>query len=147
MIGIRRRKQYIVDRSLQLRFSRFTILLTFLTSILTAVAIFYTTVILLGGKLADVYPQGRLESIFRSVYATFFITMLVILPVIFYLSIIFSHRLAGPLPKIYQALKTIGDGNFDIRLTLRKKDHLRSLADAINEMAVKLQQREKNISK
>ena len=133
-----RRKKYFVDRGLQLRFARFVILFVFISSILTAILVFYTTFTILGGRLAEVYPQGRLVSIFRSVYLAFFVNLVVILPVIFYGSIVFSHRIAGPLPKIYQALQQIGQGQFDVNLTLRKHDEFKELADAINKMAAAL---------
>ena len=137
-----RRKKYFVDQGLQLRFARFVIGFVFLSSILTGATIFFTTFIMLGEKLAAVYPQGRLIEIFRSVYIAFFIDMIVVLPVIFAGSVVFSHRIAGPLPKIYQTLKQIGAGNFDQDLALRKQDELRDLAEAINQMANKLKERE-----
>lgn len=137
-----RRKKYFIDQGLQLRFARFVILFVFLASILTGVTIFFTTFMMLGERLAAVYPQGRLVEIFKSVYISFFIDMLVILPIIFAGSIIFSHRIAGPLPKIYQTLLEIGNGNFDQHLVLRKQDELTELVDAINQMAVKLRDRE-----
>ncbi len=138
-----RRKKYFVDRGLQLRFARFVILFVFVSSILTGLIVFYTTFMILGGRLAEVYPQGRLVSIFQSVYLAFFANLIVILPIIFYGSIVFSHRIAGPLPKIYQTLRQIGKGNFDVNLTLRKHDELKELADAINGMVADLKAREK----
>ena len=137
-----RRKKYIVDRGFQLRFARFVILFVFISSILTAVTVFYTTFTILGGRLAEVYPQGRLVSIFQSVYLAFFVNLGLILLVVFYGSIVFSHRIAGPLPKIYQALQQIGQGQFDVNLTLRKGDELKELADAINKMAADLKAKE-----
>lgn len=137
-----RRKQYLVERGLQLRFTRFVVGFVFIACLVTGLTIFYTTFMMLGERLADVYPQGRLVTIFRSVHIVFFINMLVVLPFIFYGSIVFSHRIAGPLPKIYQAIRNIGQGDFDIKLTLRKHDELRELVDAINETAKKLKDRE-----
>ncbi|MBI4431989.1 MAG: HAMP domain-containing protein [Candidatus Omnitrophica bacterium] len=137
-----RRKKYFVERGLQLRFARFVILYVFAASILTGLTIFYTTFMMLGERLADVYPQGRVIQIFRSVHLALLVDMLIILPLIFYGSIMFSHRIAGPLPKIYQALKMIGQGNFDIRLVLRKGDELKELADGINDMAARLKERD-----
>ena len=139
-----RRKKYLVERGIQLRFARFVIAFVFFSSILTGLTIFFTTFMMLGEKLMAVYPQGRLIEIFRSVYIAFFIDMLVIAPVIFIGSIIFSHRIAGPLPKIYQALKHIGHGNFEQHLVLRKHDELKELAATINEMASNLKNREMN---
>ena len=138
-----RRTQIIVEKGLQFRFARFVILFVFVSSIITGVTIFYTTFMMLGERLADVYPQGRLVSIFRNVHLLSLADMLVILPLIFYGSIVFSHRVAGPLPKIYNALREIGQGNFDIHLTLRKHDELVELVDNINEMAKNLKSRQK----
>lgn len=137
-----RRKKYFVNRGLQLRFARFVIIFVFASSLITGVVIFGTTFMLLSEKLANVYPQGRLIEIFRSSYAAFFISMLLIMPFIFYGAIVFSHRIAGPLPKIYEALRQVGQGNFNINLILRKRDELRELANEINEMAKSLRERE-----
>ena len=142
MASIVRRKKYLVDQGIQLRFARFVIAFVFLASIATGLTIFFTTFTLLGEKLAAVYPQARLMEIFRSVYAAFFIGMLVLAPIIFVGSIIFSHRIAGPLPKIYQVLRDIGGGNFDQHLVLRKHDELKELAATINEMMDNLKKRE-----
>ncbi len=137
-----RRKQYFVERGLQLRFARFVILFVLVSVLITGLLIFYTTFMLLGEKLADVYPQGRLVAIFRAVHLAILVDMLILLPIIFWMSIIFSHRIAGPLPKIYRTLKEIGQGNFDIKLVLRKGDELKDLADGINDMAANLKTRQ-----
>ena len=137
-----RRSQYLVDRGLQIRFTKFVLLFVFVASILTGLAIFYTTFTMLGQRLADVYPQGRLVAIFRSAHIAFFVCMVLILPVIAYVTILFSHRIAGPLPKIYEALRGVGRGQFDVNLTLRKNDELRELVAVINEMAKNLKERE-----
>lgn len=137
-----RRTQYIVERGLQLRFARMTILFVFAATVVTGLTIFYTTFLMLGERLADVYPQGRLVEIFKSVHIAFFINLAVIIPFIFMGSIYFSHRIAGPLPKIYRTLREIGFGQFEVRLVLRKHDELKELAEVINEMAKNLKERE-----
>jgi len=139
---IPRRRKYFVDRGLQLRFARFVIVFVSLSSLMTGAIIFATTFLLMGEKLARVYPQGRLVPIFQSVYIWAFCGFLAVLPVIFWGSIKFSHRIAGPLPKIYRALNNIGQGNFDVKLILRKRDELRELADVINAMAKNLRERD-----
>ena len=136
------RKQYFVQKAMQLRFARFVILFVFVSSILTGGVIFLVTFLLMGEKLASVYPQERLAPIFQSVYLWAFVSLAGVIPIIFYGSIVFSHRIAGPLPKIHRVLKEIGQGNFDQSLILRKHDELKELADAINEMAVNLKKAE-----
>ena len=137
-----KRTKVFVERGLQLRFARFVIAYVFASSILTAVVIFFTTFMLMGERLASVYPQGRLVPIFQSVYVWAIVSLLAVMPFIFWGSIIFSHRIAGPLPKIYQTLRQIGRGDFNVRLSLRKGDELVDLATEINDMAGQLRQRE-----
>ena len=137
-----RRKQYFIQRGMQLRFARFVILFVFVSSVLTGGVIFLTTFLLMGEKLASVYPQGRLVPIFQSVYLWSFLSLVGVVPIIFYGSIVFSHRIAGPLPKIYRILREIGQGNFEQKIVLRKHDELKELADAINDMAQGLKERE-----
>jgi len=137
-----RRKQYFVERGLQLRFARFVILFVLASSIFTGLLVFYTTYFMLGERLANVYPQGRLVEIFKNVHLALLVNMFIVLPFIFWGSILFSHRIAGPLPKIYRTLKEIGQGKFDVKLVLRKHDELRELADNINAMALSLKERD-----
>src|SRR5437868_1359387 len=137
-----RRKQYFVERGLQLRFARAALFFVMTCCILTAFVVFYTTFVALSDKLVGIYPQARLSGILRSAYTNVLLGLLVVAPVVFYAAIVFSHRVAGPLPKITQALRDIGTGKFDTRLTLRKKDELKELAEAINAMAAQLKERE-----
>jgi nitrogen fixation/metabolism regulation signal transduction histidine kinase len=43
-------------------------------------------------------------------------------------------RIAGPLPKIYAALRKVGEGDLNQKVILRKGDELRDLAQAVNDM-------------
>jgi HAMP domain-containing protein len=137
-----RRKRVVVERGMQLRFARFVILYMLGCCVVTACIVFYATFSILGEKLAGIYPQNRLPEIFTQAYVAFFVSLLVAMPPLFYGALAFSHRIAGPLPKIYRALDEIGEGKFDGKLTLRKNDELKELAEHINRMAEKLQQRE-----
>ena len=136
------RRQVFVDRGLQLRFARFVLFIAAGGALVTGFAVFYTTYFILGEKLSRVYPQNQLVSVFRTVHLALLFSIAAVMPFIFYASLVFSHRVAGPLPKIYRALRAIGDGQLDQKLVLRKHDELRELADVINEMAVKLKQRQ-----
>ena len=142
MATVNRRKLFSGLPSLQFRFARVVVVFVFISCLVTGLTVFYTTVMILGNWFTVVYPQERLVSVFQSVYAAFFVNLLIILPIIFYGALVFSSRIAGPLPKIYQALKEIGHGDFDVHLLLRKGDELQELVDRINEMASRLKERE-----
>lgn len=129
-----KRTQIIVAKDFQYRFARFVMLFVFGTALVTATTVFFTTFSMLGDKLAQVYPQGRLLVIFRNVYAAFGINLVILAPLVFYMSILFSHRIVGPLPKIYEALRRVGQGDLNQKVVLRKNDELRDLAQAVNDM-------------
>ena len=142
MPSVRPRKKYLVEKGFQLRFARFVILFVVLAVVATAGTVFFITFSMLGEKLSLVYPQARLSEIFRSVHLAILIDLLVILPVIYAVSIMFSHRIAGPLPKIYQAIRQIGQGDYKVNIVLRKNDELQELAEVINEAAKNLNEKE-----
>ena len=75
-----RRTQFITDRKMQMRFARFVIAFVFISAIVTGAAIFFTTFLLMGEKLANVYPQGRLEAIFRSVFFWALVSLAAVMP-------------------------------------------------------------------
>lgn len=137
-MGKYKRTQFVVEKAIQFRFARFVMLFVGLTAFLTSSIVFFTTLALLGDKLAAVYPQGRLAPIVRSAYIVFFANLAVAAPIIFAVSIRFSHRIVGPLPKIYNYLKNIGEGKYTGKLIIRQKDELKDLAASINQMAESL---------
>ena len=137
-----RRQKYFIERGFQLRFARFVLVFMLVCCGITGFTVFYVTFTVLSEKLVGIYPQNRLIDVFRSAYVSLVLGLLFAAPIIFYSALVFSHRLAGPLPKIYQAVRDIGGGNFDVKLVLRKKDELKELAELINAMAAQLKQRE-----
>ena len=139
---VSKRRQYFVERGLQLRFARFVLLFMLGCCVVTGLVVFYSTFTVLSEKLMGIYPQARLVEIFRRAYGAFFLAVLFLIPVIFFAAVVFSHRLAGPRPKIYQTLRDIGTGQYDVQLTLRENDELKELADIINAMAAQLKEKE-----
>jgi len=135
------RKQILVQKKIQYRFARFVMLFMFLTALVTSSVIFFTTLILMGDKLAAVYPQGRLEPIVRSVYVAFFVNLLIATPIIWFECIKFSFKIVGPLPKMYQHLKDVGSGVYPGKLYIRATDELQELASEINAMTDQLKAR------
>jgi methyl-accepting chemotaxis protein len=52
-----------------------------------------------------------------------------------------SHRIAGPLFKLEQLLRLIGQGDLTVECHFRKNDELAGLGDALNEMNAALRDR------
>jgi len=129
-----KRKQLIVARKFQLRYAGMILLLMFITAGFCAYAIYYTTMILFGEKLASVYPQGQLISIVNTVNFRILVSMLLISPFIGFLGIYLSHKIAGPIYRIERFLNGIAAGDLSLRITLRRGDEMVSLADAVNRL-------------
>lgn len=49
-------------------------------------------------------------------------------------TVLFTHRIAGPLYRLRNVLKTIGEGNLAVRASIRKRDYLQEEVECINEM-------------
>jgi len=133
-----KRKQYIIKRGLQFRFVGIVFALALLASAVTGYTVFATGWTLLGEKLTNVYPQGRLVAIFRTTNMALARNLFFASPFIFLLGFLFSHRIAGPVYRIEKTIYEIARGNLRLRIRLRKGDELRDLADIINDMTQNL---------
>jgi signal transduction histidine kinase len=91
--------------------------------------------LLLGDKLANVYPQGRLISIVNTVNIRILLSLVLITPLVVVIGIYASHKIAGPIYRIEKYLSAMAGGDLSIPLTLRKNDELVSLANGINNVA------------
>jgi len=128
------RKRYIIKKGLQFRYIGLIFALVILASIVTGYTVFATGWTLLGERLANVYPQGRLVYVFKTTNMALIKNLLLISPLVFTLGLLFSHKIAGPLYRIEKTIYEIAKGNLGLKISLRKGDELWDLADTINSM-------------
>jgi len=133
-----KRTQYLVQKKFQLKYVGLILALTFLTAALCSYVVYYTTMINLGEKLANVYPQGRLVSIVKMVNFRIILSVLLVSPLIAVIGILLSHKIAGPIFRMEEFLKNMAAGDLTSRLVLRKGDELMSVADGINSLSESL---------
>ena len=129
-----RRTQYLVAKKFQLTYVGQILALMFLTAILCSYVIYYTMMILMGEKLAAIYPQGRLVSIVSIINFRIFISVILVAPLVVLIGILLSHRIAGPIYRMGSFLNSMAAGNLSSRLVLRKGDELVPLANGINQV-------------
>ncbi len=127
-----KRTKYLVSTRLQLRYVGIILLLMFVTAAICSYIVYYTVMILMGEKLANVYPQGRLMAIINTVNIRMLMSLLFITPVVTVIGIYLSHKIAGPIYRIEKFLGDMSAGNLTSRIVLRKGDELRTIADKIN---------------
>lgn len=140
-----RRRRYIVSKKFQLRYVKLILLVVFLTAFVTGFSIYYNSWVLLGEKLATVYPQGRLVALFNTVNIRLAFNLLIVIILCTAIGILTSHKIAGPLYRIKLFLGRMIEGDYSGRLRLRKNDELHDLAEIINRLAEKLEKEKKTV--
>lgn len=129
-----KRTRYLVAKEFQLKYVGMIFLLVFLTGALCSYVVYYTSMLLMGDRLANVYPQGQLVSIVNTVNIRILLSLILVSPLVAVIGISVSHRIAGPLFRMERFLNEMASGDFSSRLTLRKNDELIVLANCINRV-------------
>ncbi|MFH1189477.1 MAG: methyl-accepting chemotaxis protein [Candidatus Omnitrophota bacterium] len=127
-----KRTKYLVSTKLQLKYVGIILLLMLVTALICSYIIYYTVMVLMGEKLSNVYPQGRLMAIINTVNLKILLSLLLITPIVAVIGIYLSHKIAGPICRIEKFLGDMATGNLASRIVLRKGDELMSVADKIN---------------
>lgn len=135
---VSKRKRFLIKKGFQFRYIGIVFALALLASIVTGYTVFATGWTLLGEKLANVYPQGRLVYVLKATNMALIRNLLFVLPIIFVLGLLFSHRIAGPVYRIEKTIYEISKGNLALKIKLRRGDELWDLADIINTMTENL---------
>jgi methyl-accepting chemotaxis protein len=94
----------------------------------------------------SVLQQGLISShnavpVFDALGRLLLIKVLIALTLVWSLSIVLSHYLAGPIYRLESSLKLLKAGDLVHRVHLREKDELKDLASAYNEAIASLQSR------
>lgn len=129
-----KRTQYLVARKFQLKYVGLILVMVFITAIICSYVIYYTMMLTMGDKLANVYPQGRLLSIVNMVNLRILLSMCLIVPLVVIIGIYASHKIAGPIYRIERFLGAMSEGDYSVPLILRRNDELISLATGINKV-------------
>ncbi|MCM8790383.1 MAG: methyl-accepting chemotaxis protein [Candidatus Omnitrophica bacterium] len=135
-----KRKQLFVSAKFQLKYVGLILLLMFITAIVCSYVVYYSSMILLAEKLANVYPQGRLIAIIKTVNFRVLLSIVLLMPFVAYIGIYLSHKIAGPIYRMERFLEDMAGGNLTSRLSLRKGDELGSIADKINLLSDSMKQ-------
>ena len=130
-----KRKQYLVAKMFQVKYIGLILLLMFLTAALCSYVVYYTSMIIFGEKLANVYPQGRLIHIVRIVNIRILLSVLLVTPLVATLGLFLSHKIAGPIYRMERFLFNMSEGDMSSTIVLREGDELVTLANGINRLA------------
>ncbi len=123
-----RRLSYLVDNRMQLTMA------FYMLAVMVGVAGLYLAALFLlpgQGTIEQLNAQETREVMLRANLIYFVLAACILFTVI----ILVSHRVAGPAFVVERALKGMNAGNFDQRLSLRKRDYLKTMAAEVNTLA------------
>jgi methyl-accepting chemotaxis protein len=147
--NLKRRKRYLIDRTMQLSFLRFVVLCVLM--VVVVINCYSTDSVV----LAMTSPSGLEEAsmdynLAHSLRETLsardkelliyvMLSIVVIILGASFFAITFSYRIAEPAFRIRRALKQVKEGDYSVRVQLRKGDQLKGLADDLNQLIAKLE--------
>ncbi len=139
--GVRKRKQVFVKKDFQLRF-----VLKFCFLILGGVVVSTGLLFLLSqNSLTSAFNHSRLVikstgfAILPAVIYTNLIALGLITLATIFVTLIVSHKIAGPMFRFEKELSEIGEGNLTKKIVLRKEDQMVEMAGCLNRMVENLQ--------
>jgi methyl-accepting chemotaxis protein len=135
--GVRKRKRVFVKKGFQFRF-----VLRFCLVILGGVVISTGLLFFLSqNTLTSSFNHSRLviTSTGFAILPAVILTNLIILGLItlatIFVTLIVSHKIAGPLIRFEKEVSEIGEGRLTNKITLRKEDQMVEMAGCLNRMA------------
>jgi methyl-accepting chemotaxis protein len=144
-----KRRQYFIQKDFQFKF-----ILKFCIVLLVGVII-STGLLFLFSKdtLTSSFNQSRLVikntafAILPSVFLSNLITLGLISIAAIVVTLLVSHKLAGPLFRFQKELNLIGEGDLTQAVRLREKDQITPMAESLNQMRINLQEKVLSIKK
>ncbi len=133
------RRQWIVNSSFQYRFVGIMLLMLLLLTLGALGSLYLAIWITL--RMLGIANEPLAVAQLTTAALVMTCELLVIVPVVVWIGIRLTHKVAGPLVRINAALQQMATGDFNIHIKLRKGDSLVELADAINVLAEALRSR------
>lgn len=136
-MGKYKRNTYIIKKGLQFRYMT-TIIFTMLimSSVVGWTIYFSIWSPIASAELVDI---SDISIIFDKVNDRLLFRIPILIIIIAMISIIISHKIAGPVYRFEQSAKKIAEGDLTLRIHLRKGDEMKSLAILFNDMTEKLE--------
>lgn len=136
----RRRRNYLVNRSVQPRHMGMSALFILLISLLTGWSVYSTIFVALTEKISSEPGLDLiLVEINEMLLARVSLVILAGMCASVVITMFISHRIAGPIFRIRGALEEMAEGRIPRKITLRKRDEFKELAETVNSLIEKLE--------
>jgi len=137
-----RRKSRMVDRQYQFGLA-WRMLLVFLLFFAAGIFVVFAPSmfgLLTGADLSDLEPAAQE---FLILHRRIWPAVLVVLAGVFVYTLLFSHRIAGPIHRINQVLQMMLRGDYPESVTLRRGDHFRQTAELLERLSEQLARKQR----
>jgi signal transduction histidine kinase len=135
-----KRSIFIVDRGFQFKYS---IILSFLVVIVSGLLILNINYFI--NEVVELfvanYKAGSIEIVSLKKKEIFFYLVFISLTLgflTFFLGVILSHKISGPVMVIKRKIQNVLDGEKNVEIHLRKGDEFHSLANLVNKLFKKI---------
>ena len=136
-----RRRKKVINPKFQLQLAGAAVIFLLLYSFVLGAAIFYPLAAEYASSSDSLY-KTQLAFTALKVHESLWPALITISALAFIGTVLFSHRIAGPIYRFEKTVETLATGNFNIRIKLRKRDEFHDFADKINALAEYLNKRE-----
>ena len=133
------RTKYLMKGLFQYKFTLQVLSIVLVVGAVSIYTVYHTSFRFLASRLEGIYPQGELLYMLKAANMILMQRLLFLIPAAIIFGIVFSHRVAGPSFHIARFLReVVAKGDLSKEIHLRKRDELKEIAAAINEMTSRL---------
>ena len=131
------KRQYFIDKRLQTKYALLTVLLLLIYSLLFALILFtpYIFELETGATLEEKAAAARM---LLELHERVWPALGLVVAILGSVSILVTHKIAGPVYRFKKDLSEVCSGNLDISFRLRKRDDLKDLAGSLNMVIAEL---------
>lgn len=129
-----KRKQVIVKRSLQIKYSIIVLSAVLVTAVTVGGDFYYSLHSFMEMYLSEI---PGIEILMNNLNQLMYAKIIVLLIIAVAVSILVSHKFAGPILKMEKSLNEISSGDLTYRMHLRAGDELKNMAWIFNDMVEK----------
>ena len=136
------RIRFITNNKLQLKFLALILLSIMIPLFVVGGCLYYFIFQIMAEQLA--IPESIARNLIPVLHKINFLLLVSLPPVIiliFVVAALLTHRVTGPLWRLENDLKKISEGDYSVRLKIRKDDDLRPVVDIINKIIDRLEGR------
>ncbi len=87
-----------------------------------------------------------IESLLRNIRVKITWIAFTVIAIAFIIALVISRGISRPIDELVSAARQISQGNFDVRIILKKNDELKDLAESFNDMAIQMKRMFSNLA-